>query len=112
MSYFGELENTKNFIKILIGIIGILFIINLITIKSLISVSSNKTIQIQVPQFMESGEYAIGSTFASEGVHKMWVRVWIEEIASFSYQNIREKYKSIYPNSPSLMHLSKRMGCM
>ena len=97
MRYFEKIEGHKSFIKILLGIIGGLIIINLIIVKSLISVASNKTIVIQVPQFLESGKYIIGNTFASENVYKMWVKVWVQDIATFSYQNIREKYKNIYP---------------
>jgi exosome complex RNA-binding protein Rrp4 len=97
MAYFEKQESYKGFIKVLTGIIAGLIILNLLIVKSLISVASNKTIQIQVPQHMDSGEYVIGNTFASEDVYKMWVRVWAEEIASFSYKDIDKRYESIYP---------------
>lgn len=97
MGYFEKIEGHKQFIKVLIGIIIALLLVNIVIVKSLITVASNKNISIQVPQFMESGEYIIGSTFASDNVYKMWVKVWIQDIASFSYQNIREKYQNIYP---------------
>lgn len=97
MAYFDKQDHYKNFIKILAGIIVALVIVNLLIVKALIGVASNKTIQIQVPQFMETGEYVIGNTFANENVFKMWTRVWIQDIASFSYKDLRDRYESIYP---------------
>ena len=95
--YFDNIANLKNFIKILLGIIGAMLIINLLLVKSLISLSSNKDIVLQVPQFLEKGKYYIGATFASENVYKMWSRIWIESLANFSYKDIRKKYKEVYP---------------
>lgn len=97
MSYFEKQESYKSFIKILIGIIAGLIILNLLIVKSLINIASNKTIEIQVPQFMESGEYIIGNTFASEDVFKMWTKVWVQDIATFSYKDLRSKYEGLYP---------------
>lgn len=97
MGYFEKQESYKSFIKILIGIVAGLIVLNLLIVKSLINVASNKTIQIQVPQFMESGEYVIGNTFANENVFKMWTKVWIQDIASFSYKDLSSRYESLYP---------------
>lgn len=97
MGYFEKQESYKGFIKILVGIVAGLVVLNLLIVKSLINVASNKTIQIQVPQFMESGEYVIGNTFANENVFKMWTKVWVQDIASFSYKDLGDRYKSIYP---------------
>jgi len=97
MSYFDKTESLKTFIKILSGVIVALILLNLLIFKSLISVIENKTIQIQVPQFMEAGNYVIGDSFASEKVYKMWVSIWIKNMTSFSYKNIRQKYNTIYP---------------
>jgi hypothetical protein len=97
MGYFEKQESYKGFIKILVGIIAGLVVLNLLIVKSLINVASNKTIQIQVPQFMESGEYVIGNTFANENVFKMWTKVWVQDIATFSYKDLGDRYKSIYP---------------
>ncbi len=97
MGYFEKQESLKGFIKILVSIIVALLLINLLIVKSLISVASNKTINIQVPQFMETGEYVIGNTFANDNVYKMWTRVWVEDIASFSYKDLRDRYNTLYP---------------
>jgi len=95
--YFSGIEAHKNLNKVLVGIIVGLLLINLLIVKSLIGVASNKTIQISVPQFLESGDYVIGSTFASENVYSMWVKVWTEQMANFSYKDIADKYEGIYP---------------
>lgn len=97
MAYFEKQESYKGFIKILIGIIVALILVNLLIVKSLIGIASNKTIKLTVPQFLESGDYVIGNTFANKNVYKMWSKVWISEIASFSYKDLRERYNSIYP---------------
>jgi len=97
MSYFEKQESYKTTIKILVGIIASLVILNLLIVKSLIGVAENKTIKIQVPQFMESGDYLIGNTFANENVFKMWTRVWIQDIGTFSYKDLRQRYESIFP---------------
>jgi len=97
IGYFDKIKKHETFIKILTGIILALIISLLLVVKSLISIASNKTIVVQVPQFMESGNYIIGNTFASESVYKMWGKVWVQDIANFSYQNIRQKYENIYP---------------
>ena len=108
MGYFDKIEGQKNVIKILVGIIGFLLIVNLISIKALISLSSNKTIDITVPNFMESGKYKIGSTFASPDVYKMWAKVWVDDIGNFSYGNIRDKYQNLYPfMDPQTIYQSK-----
>ena len=92
VGYFDKIKKHETFIKILSGIILALIISLLLVVKSLISVASNKTIVVQVPQFMESGNYIIGNTFASESVYKMWGKFFVQDIANFSYQNIRQKY--------------------
>lgn len=97
MGYFSKSDGYKDFIKILVGIIAVQLIAILIAIKSLISVAENKTVVLEVPQFLESGKYRIGASFASENVYKMWVKVWVQDIANFSYQNIEEKFNNIYP---------------
>lgn len=90
-NYFEDLKNQSGKNKILLVIIAALLIINLIMFKSLINIASNKTVQFQVPGFLESGEYVIGSTFANENVFKMWSKVWITELANFSYKDVRER---------------------
>lgn len=90
-NYFEDLKNQSGKNKILLVIIAALLIINLIMFKSLINIASNKTVQFQVPNFLESGEYVIGSTFANENVFKMWSKVWITELANFSYKDVRER---------------------
>lgn len=97
ISYFDQVEGNKNFIKILLVIIGVLIFVNLLIVKSLISIAENKNIRIQVPQFMESGEYVIGGTSASENVYKMWAKVWTQDVSNFSYKDIEEKYTNLYP---------------
>lgn len=94
-SYFEDLKNqaTKN--KVLLFIIGALLIVNLVTIRGLLGVASNKTVVFQVPNYLESGEYVIGSTFANENIFKMWSKVWITELANFSYKDVREKVENI-----------------
>ncbi len=83
--------------KILIGIVIAMLILNLLAFRSILSISSNKTILIQVPQVLESGKYAIGSTFASNNVYRMWTRLWIESLANFSYLNVEKRVSDIYP---------------
>lgn len=95
--YFDKQNSHVKFIKILIGIIVSLIIANLLIVGGLISVASNKEVRIQVPQFLENGEYFIGNTQASENVYKMWSRVWINDIANFSYKDLRKKYEGLYP---------------
>ena len=96
-SFFNKLKGSESVIKLLLGIIGGLMIIIVFMLKGYIGVIQNKTVTIQIPQFMESGKYIIGNTFASDNTYKMWAKVWVEDIANFSYQNIREKYANIYP---------------
>jgi len=95
--FFSGIDAYKRINKILIGVIVGLVLLNLLIVKSLISIASNKTVQISVPQFLEEGNYIIGSTFASENVYKMWVKVWVESMANFSYKDLAEKYEGIYP---------------
>lgn len=95
--YFDSKDSYKSFIKILLGIIGVLIIIILITVKSLINIVENKDIRIQVPSLMKEGEYIIGNTGASLNVHEMWVKVWLNNVSNFSYSDIRKSYDGIYP---------------
>ena len=97
MGYFDQQEKSKGFIKILVGIIAGLIILNFLIVNALIGIAQNKTINIQVPQFLESGDYVIGNTFANENVYKMWTKVWVQEIASFSYKDLRDRYNALYP---------------
>lgn len=94
--YFDSKDSYKWFIKLLFGIIGVLIIMNLITVKSLINIVENKDIRIQVPSLMKEGEYIIGNSGASLNVHEMWVRVWLGNISNFSYSNIRKGYDGVY----------------
>jgi len=97
MSFFNQIESNKSFIKILLGVIGAQLVLIAFLAKGYINVIQNKTVVIEVPQFMESGKYIIGNTFASDNTYRMWAKVWVQDIANFSYQNIREKYQNIYP---------------
>lgn len=90
-NYFEDLKNQAGKNKVLFIIIMVMFIINLILFKGLMNVASNKTVVFQVPNYLESGEYVIGSTFANENVFKMWSKVWITELANYSYKDVREK---------------------
>lgn len=94
-NYFEDLKNQTGKNKVLLGIIGGLLIVNLIVFKGLLDVASNKTVVFQVPNYLEPGEYVIGSTFANQNIFKMWSKVWITEIANFSYKDVREKVGSI-----------------
>lgn len=94
--YFDSKKDLKNFIKILVAVIVLLVTVNLIIAKSLIEVASNKDIYIQVPSVMDEGSYAIGNDRASQNVHEMWVKVWLNGISNFSYSNIRKNYESLY----------------
>lgn len=91
-NYFEDLKNEAGKNKVLLSIIGGLIVVNLVAIKALVSVASNKTVNIQVPQFLEPGAYAIDSSAASEKVFKMWTKLWVQELGNFSYKTVREKY--------------------
>jgi len=97
MSYFETIKKTEKQNKIFLAIIGVMILLNLIAFKSVFSIASNKTIQIVVPQYLESGKYVIGANFASRNVYKMWAKIWIEDLANFSYKDINKKYEDIYP---------------
>jgi len=97
MGYFDKEKEQKGKNKIYLFIIISLMIVNLIAFKAILSIASNKTIVIQVPQFLESGKYVIGNTFANDNVYKMWGKIWIEEIANFSYKNVRKRSEDIFP---------------
>ena len=96
-NYFQKEEWLKLLIKIQWFFVAILLVINILIARSLISIASNKNVNIQVPQFMESGDYTIGATEASENVFNMWARVWVEGIGSFSYNNIDQRIETFLP---------------
>ena len=96
MSYFDKIENYKTFMKVLVGIIVALIIVNLLIVKGLMNVAASKTIIVQVPGQLDKGEYVISSNKASSNVYKMWARLWVNTIGNFSYKNVEEKYKFIY----------------
>ena len=83
--------------KVLIGIIITLILLLVFAFKSILTVAENKTILIEVPSIIEPGKYAIGPKQATNGVHKMWAKVWASEIGNFSYKNIDKKIKGILP---------------
>jgi hypothetical protein len=106
--YFDNIDHLKAIVKMLIGVIVAMLIVNIFIAKGLISVANNKTVVIQVPQVLEPGKYAIGASKASEQVYKMWARVWVDSIGTFSYKNIRKKFESIYPFlDPNTVYKSK-----
>jgi len=97
MGYFDKMKEQEGHTKIFLAIIISLIVVNLLAFKAILSIASNKTIVIEVPQFMESGKYVIGNTFANDNVYKMWTRIWIEDIANFSYKNIKKRTESLFP---------------
>ena len=111
-SYFESSKNKSVTIKILLGIIILLLIINVGMFKSVLTIAGDKTFKFEVPSFLESGEYAIGTTFASKKVYKMWTKIWVEELANFSHEDVRERVLNImdfldpttaYKNKASLL---------
>lgn len=95
MSYFDSSKNQQTIIKILFAVLVIQFIFNAVLFKSVIDVASDKTFKFEVPAFLETGEYSIGTSFANDRVYKMWTKLWVQEISSFSYEDINEKMDSI-----------------
>lgn len=107
-NYFEDLKNQSGKNKSLVIIIVILLIINLIMFKSVVTIASNKTIEIQVPTFLEGGNYVIGGTFANEKVFKMWTKLWIEELANYSYKDVRSRVDHITEFlAPETMYANK-----
>ena len=78
-------------------VIGLLILLNLFTVKGLISVAENKTVVVQVPQVMEAGNYSIGANDVSNNVLTMWAKVWTAEIGNYNYKNIDKKVAGILP---------------
>lgn len=97
MSYFEKEDSLKLIIKWLVGALIMVFIVLILLCKALIDVAENKTVVVQVPQWLESGEYVIGATQASENVFRMWVDIWVKLIGTFSYKDIEQKYDAIMP---------------
>lgn len=93
--YFDSSENKNVIIKILLGIIIVMMVINIGMFKSVLSVAGDKTFKFEVPSFLESGEYSIGTTFASEKVYKMWTKIWVEEMSNFSHKDVRERVSNV-----------------
>ena len=96
-SYFESNTNQGIIIKILIGIVGIMFLLNIAAFKLVANIAENKTINIQVPQYMDSGDYVIGNRGASDNIYKMWGQIWFDQLTNFSYKNIDERIKYIEP---------------
>ena len=97
MSYFEGVKNQAIVLKVLIGVIVALILLNLVAFKLVADIAENKTINIQVPQYMDSGKYVIGNRGASDNIYKMWGQIWFDQLANFSYKNIDEKIKYIEP---------------
>jgi len=97
MSYFEGVKNQAVVLKVLIGVIAAMFLLNLVAFKMVANIAENKTVKIQVPQYMDSGSYVIGANGASDNIYKMWGRIWFEQLTNFSYKNIDEKIKYIEP---------------
>jgi len=96
-SFFDKEKKNSKVIWILTSIIVFLLFIILFAFKAYINVAQNKTIVITVPANLEHGKYMIGNTISSKSVYKMWVKVWTNEIANFSYKNINKAMSNIYP---------------
>jgi len=97
MGYFDKTKKQGTTINILLSIIGILLLLNLLAFKMVANIAENKTINIQVPAFMDTGDYVIGNTRATENVYKMWGRIWMDQLANYSYKDIDERIKYIEP---------------
>ena len=97
MGYFDKTKKQGTTINILLSIVGILILLNLLAFKMVANIAENKTINIQVPAFMDTGEYIIGNTRATDNVYKMWGRIWMDQLANYSYKDIEERIKYIEP---------------
>lgn len=97
MGYFDKEKESDSKSKIFVVIIISLLVINLLAFKGIMSIAQNKTVVLQVPQFLESGEYVIGNTFANENVYKMWIKVWVTEAGNFSYKDVRKRTEDLFP---------------
>lgn len=96
-NYFDNINSLKMTIKVLTVLLVSMILLNLLIAKGLMSVANNKTVVIQVPKLLSTGEYVIGADFASKPVYEMWAKVWIDTIANFSYKDIDKRFESIYP---------------
>jgi hypothetical protein len=94
--WFDKQKALETKTKILLGIIGVMAIMLLLAFKAVLSIASNKTIVIEVPNTLEPGKYTIGNTFASDSVFKMWAKIWVQTIGNFSYEDVDKKVRSIY----------------
>jgi len=97
LSYFEKTKNTDGQVKILVGIVIVLILLNVVAFKMVANIAENKTIQINVPSYLDDGKYIIGSDQSTKNVYKMWGRVWFEQISNFSYKNVEERLAFIEP---------------
>lgn len=97
MSYFEKTKNTDGQVKILVAIVIVLILLNVVAFKMVANIAENKTIQINVPSYLDDGKYVIGSDESTKNVYMMWGRVWFDQISNFSYKNVEERLKFIEP---------------
>lgn len=93
--FFEKEKKDQNIIKILLVVIFMFLFTIIIMIKSFINVIDSKEIHIEVPHLIDNGNYKIGVNKTSKNVYEMWVKVWMNEIGTFSFKNVKEKFKFI-----------------
>jgi len=76
---------------ILLVIIGAMLVINAYLFKTIISMSDQAIVEIQVPQILEPGKYVIGSDNASDLVYKTWGKIWVDLLSNYSYEDVRDR---------------------
>jgi len=95
--FFEREKNQAATMKVLLGVIVALLLMLLVAFKMVVDIAGNKEITISVPQYIDPGDYVIGTHRSSDNVYKMWGRVWLQELTNFNYKNIDEKIKFIAP---------------
>jgi len=97
LGFFDKKNESSGATKILLGLLLLNTVANVFMFKSVIKVSENMNVIVSVPPSLDVGKYYIGSNTASKNVYQVWSRVWFNEIATFSYKNIRKKIEFIEP---------------
>ena len=97
MSFFEKGQKNDSAVKILMGVVVLLILLDIAAFRMVSNIAENKTISINVPSYMDTGDYVIGARSSTNNVYEMWGRVWFEQLSNFSYKDVRGKIDFIKP---------------
>jgi len=97
-AYISREKSQELATKVLLGINIVIMIVLIVLVSTIVSISKEKTIQVQVTESATPGFYTVGREKASKPYFDMIASGFVTKAANYTHLNIEEHVNSLLPS--------------